>query len=40
MSGDSEEISLDRSNYEGDDLKKLNDLEHVRARPSMYIGDT
>jgi DNA gyrase subunit B len=40
MSGDSEELSLDRSEYNGDDLKKLNDLEHVRQRPSMYIGDT
>ncbi|MDG1875261.1 MAG: DNA gyrase subunit B [Mariniblastus sp.] len=26
--------------YEGDDLQRLSDLEHVRARPSMYIGDT
>jgi DNA gyrase subunit B len=26
--------------YEADDLKHLSDLEHVRQRPSMYIGDT
>lgn len=26
--------------YSGEDLKHLNDLEHVRERPSMYIGDT
>jgi DNA gyrase subunit B len=38
--GNSEEISLDRSDYSADDLKHLSDLEHVRQRPSMYIGDT
>ncbi len=26
--------------YEGDSLEHLSDLEHVRERPSMYIGDT
>jgi len=26
--------------YEADKLKHLSDLEHVRERPSMYIGDT
>jgi DNA gyrase subunit B len=26
--------------YQPDDLKHLSDLEHVRERPSMYIGDT
>lgn len=26
--------------YTGDDLKHLSDLEHVRERPGMYIGDT
>ncbi|MEL7498726.1 MAG: DNA topoisomerase (ATP-hydrolyzing) subunit B [Planctomycetota bacterium] len=26
--------------YEGEDIQRLSDLEHVRARPSMYIGDT
>ncbi len=33
-------LSLDRSDYNAEDLKYLNDLEHVRARPGMYIGDT
>jgi len=28
------------SNYNADDLKHLSDLEHVRERPGMYIGDT
>jgi DNA gyrase subunit B len=35
-----ESMALDRSDYSGDDLKHLSDLEHVRERPSMYIGDT
>ena len=26
--------------YNPDDLQRLSDHEHVRARPSMYIGDT
>ena len=26
--------------YKQDDLQRLSDLEHVRERPSMYIGDT
>ena len=26
--------------YQGKDLQHLSDLEHVRERPSMYIGDT
>ena len=26
--------------YNAEDLKKLSDKEHVRERPSMYIGDT
>ncbi len=26
--------------YTADDLEHLSDLEHVRERPSMYIGDT
>ena len=30
----------DGSDYSSEDLKHLSDLEHVRARPSMYIGDT
>ena len=33
-------LELDRSDYNAEDLKFLNDLEHVRARPGMYIGDT
>lgn len=28
------------ADYSGDDLKHLSDLEHVRNRPGMYIGDT
>ena len=26
--------------YGAEDLEHLSDLEHVRERPSMYIGDT
>jgi len=33
-------VGLDRTDYNAEDLKFLNDLEHVRARPGMYIGDT
>ncbi len=29
-----------KDTYEGEDLQRLSDLEHVRERPSMYIGDT
>ena len=29
-----------KDSYESDDLQRLSDLEHVRERPSMYIGDT
>ncbi len=32
--------SLERQDYTAEDLKHLSDLEHVRERPSMYIGDT
>jgi len=28
------------SNYSSGKLKRLSDMEHVRKRPSMYIGDT
>ena len=28
------------ANYGAEDLQHLSDLEHVRERPSMYIGDT
>ena len=37
---ENEGFSLDRSNYSAEDLKHLSDLEHVRERPAMYIGDT
>ena len=26
--------------YTAEDLEHLSDLEHVRERPAMYIGDT
>ena len=29
-----------KAEYQQDDLQRLSDLEHVRERPSMYIGDT
>ena len=29
-----------QSEYKPEDLQHLSDLEHVRERPSMYIGDT
>ncbi len=35
-----ENTSNDRLEYNSDDLKHLSDMEHVRARPGMYIGDT
>ncbi|WP_145073276.1 DNA gyrase subunit B [Aureliella helgolandensis] len=35
-----DEISIDASNYNSEDLKHLSDMEHVRERPGMYIGDT
>src|SRR4051794_12548580 len=28
------------NSYSAEDLQHLSDLEHVRERPSMYIGDT
>ncbi len=30
----------DNGDYTAEDLEHLSDLEHVRERPSMYIGDT
>jgi DNA gyrase subunit B len=33
-------LAGDPSQYSSEDLKHLSDLEHVRERPSMYIGDT
>ncbi|MBX3420412.1 MAG: DNA gyrase subunit B [Pirellulaceae bacterium] len=36
-----EQITLSSdSTYDADSLKHLSDMEHVRARPAMYIGDT
>ena len=34
------EIRKDNGEYTDEDLQRLSDHEHVRARPSMYIGDT
>jgi DNA gyrase subunit B len=31
---------LAQGDYNAEDLKHLSDLEHVRERPGMYIGDT
>ncbi len=31
---------LSSSDYTSEDLQHLSDLEHVRERPAMYIGDT
>ena len=33
-------ISAGDADYNSDDSLHLSDLEHVRERPSMYIGDT
>ncbi len=35
-----DQIKIDASSYDSGDLKHLSDIEHVRERPSMYIGDT
>jgi DNA gyrase subunit B len=35
-----ESFVLQDYEYGADDLQHLSDLEHVRERPSMYIGDT
>ena len=32
--------STDDWAYTSEDLQHLSDLEHVRERPAMYIGDT
>ncbi|MFN3189899.1 MAG: DNA gyrase subunit B [Aureliella sp.] len=34
------EMSIQGSEYNSEDLQHLSDMEHVRERPSMYIGDT
>ena len=34
------ESNKPNANYTQEDLQHLSDLEHVRERPSMYIGDT
>ena len=37
-----QEINLNKgkADYQSGDLQHLSDLEHVRERPGMYIGDT
>ena len=37
---DMPDYKLVEGEYTADQLKHLTDLEHVRERPSMYIGDT
>src|SRR3954469_12618284 len=37
---DSRKPQRDGETYSSEDLQHLSDLEHVRERPSMYIGDT
>src|ERR1700748_1671952 len=37
---ESNKPTKDEKNYTHEDLQHLSDLEHVRERPSMYIGDT
>src|SRR6187402_864181 len=40
MANDNEEKKKPAGEYTSEDLQHLSDLEHVRERPSMYIGDT
>ena len=35
-----ERSKVPKADYTGTDLQHLSDLEHVRERPGMYIGDT
>ena len=35
-----ERSKVPKADYTGTDLQHLSDLEHVRERPAMYIGDT
>ncbi|MCR9296088.1 MAG: DNA gyrase subunit B [bacterium] len=35
-----DELVVQPKGYTSEDLKHLSDMEHVRERPSMYIGDT
>ncbi len=35
-----DKIEFNAADYDSADLKHLSDIEHVRERPSMYIGDT
>ncbi len=37
---DAFEFQKGNAEYKPSDLQRLSDLEHVRERPSMYIGDT
>jgi DNA gyrase subunit B len=37
---DEQKPARDGKTYSSEDLQHLSDLEHVRERPSMYIGDT
>ena len=40
MTNDNSSKSKGSEQYDSKDLQHLSDLEHVRERPSMYIGDT
>jgi DNA gyrase subunit B len=40
LNGSNDVESQSRSDYTAEDLQHLSDLEHVRERPAMYIGDT
>ena len=35
-----DDLGIQDGEYTDEDLQHLSDMEHVRARPSMYIGDT